>query len=121
MEGEIAEQRGTELDELLKPANDEVAETSGMTQPDDLELREPKPRKTAAPRKPGISAVSKRGKTNMAKTPKKAMNGDTKMGIAISANTKKLVTKLRAQIELETGERVSMSAAIASAVEKALE
>jgi hypothetical protein len=124
MEGEIAQERPNELDSLLEASNDPVAETAGMTQPDDLEreeTRETKPRKKVAPRKPGISAVSKRGKTNMAKTPKKAMNGDTKTGIAITEDVKKLVRKLRAKMELESGDRVSISQAIASAVENALE
>jgi hypothetical protein len=128
MEGEIAQERPNELDSLLEASNDPVvAETSQVTQPDDLEereeTRETKPRKKAAPRKPGISAVSKRGKTNMAKTPKKSgpMNGDTKTGIAVTEDTKKLVRKLRAKMELESGERVSISQAIASAVENALE
>jgi hypothetical protein len=126
MEGEIAQERPNDLDSLLEASNDPVVGTSEMTQPDDLEeqevVRETKPRKKAAPRKPGISAVSKRGKTNMAKTPKKAaMNGDTKTGIAVTEDTKRLVRKLRAKMELESGDRVSISEAIASAVENALE
>jgi hypothetical protein len=121
MEGEIAQERPNDLDSLLEASNDPAAETSQVTLEVQEEVRETKPRKKAAPRKPGISAVSKRGKTNMAKTPKKAMNGDTKTGIAVTEDTKKLVRKLRAKMELESGERVSISQAIASAVENALE
>ena len=57
----------------------------------------------------------------MASKKKSPMNGDTKTGISITEDTKRLVRKLRAQMELESGDRISISEAIATAVEKALE
>jgi len=92
-----------------------------MTEPDDLEVEEKKIKRAAKKPagRPRITSTRKPPvKTIKAKT---ARNGDAKASLAINEGTKKLVRKLRAQMELETGERISFSDAVTAAVEKALE
>ena len=48
-------------------------------------------------------------------------NGASKFAIAVQQDVGVLVRKLRAQMELETGERVSLSDAVRAAVEEKLE
>jgi hypothetical protein len=108
------------LESSLAAANEETPkiEESTVTDPEDLEEQEKKVKKTKKPvGRPRIMSTRKPA----TKATKAHTNGDAKASLAIDESTKKLVRKLRAKMELEDGERVSFSAAVAFAVEKALE
>ena len=64
-----------------------------------------RPKKTANPTKP----------------PKKPLNGRSKVGVNLTAETGRKVRRLRAELELETGEAVTISEAIDRAVSQILE
>jgi len=111
------------LDSPLEAANEETAkiEEPTMTEPDDLEVEEKKIKRAAKKPAGRPRITSTRKPPVKTATKKTATNGDAKASLAIDEGTKRLVRKLRAQMELETGNRVSFAEAITAAVEKALE
>ncbi len=114
------------LDSSLVAANEASGETSkieetAMTDPEDLEVEEKKMKRTAKKPtgRPRISTAKPMKPTT--KTKRAHSNGDAKASLAINEGTKALVRKLRAKMEFESGERISFSAALTAAIEKALE
>jgi hypothetical protein len=125
MEGRIDLEDLGDTDSLLESspaANEETSKTeeTSMMQPEDLEHEEKKVKRTAAKKPAGRPRIMS-AKKPATKAKRVATNGDAKASLAIDEGTKRLVRKLRAKMELEDGERVSFSAAVAFAVEKALE
>jgi len=90
-----------------------------MMQPEDLEHEEKKQKRAVAKKPAGRPRIMSAKKPATKK--RVATNGDAKASLAIDEGTKRLVRMLRAKMELEDGNRVSFSAAVAFAVEKALE
>jgi len=124
--GETPRDLDSLLNSPLEAANEETSkiEETAMTDPEDLEEQEQTVKRAKAAKKaagrPRITSARKPPVKTATKA-KRATNGDAKASLAIDEGTKRLVRKLRAKMELEDGERVSFSAAVAFAVEKALE
>jgi len=124
MEGRIDLEDLGDTDSLLESspaANEETSKTeeTSMMQPEDLEHEEKKQKRAVAKKPAGRPRIMSAKKPATKK--RVATNGDAKASLAIDEGTKRLVRMLRAKMELEDGNRVSFSAAVAFAVEKALE
>ena len=94
-----------------------------MIESEDLEQEEKRMKRAAKKPagRPRITSARKPPVTTATKAKRVHSNGDAKASLAVNDHTKKLVRKLRAQMELESGDRVSFAEAITAAVEKALE
>jgi hypothetical protein len=122
-EEEEEEAPADEHEEIAEPMISKSADTKNPSSGLARKLAKSKPKAKAKVKDPRGSSSRKitKGKTMAGKKKDGETNGAEKVGISITPEAAKAVRKMRAKMELDTGDRTSNSDAIVRAVSVALE